>query len=253
MKHLFVFLSLFMLTLIQGQTPQNDSIYFWKSGLFIERISIKNADLDSITFKRPAVEFPRVRICTQVWMIKNLDVTTYSDGTSIPNVTDANAWLNLTTGAWCYYDNNQANAGYGKLYNWYAVAGIYDAASLANPALRKKLAPTGWHVPSDAEWTTLTTCSASSYGSFGSLMDRFSWKYWFGAGTPSNSTGFTALPGGLRSGDVFEGNYTSGNWWSSSEYNTIYARWRRMIYTTDSVYSNVNNKSWGFSVRCLRD
>ncbi|MCX6171792.1 MAG: fibrobacter succinogenes major paralogous domain-containing protein [Flavobacterium sp.] len=253
MKHLYLFISLFILALTQGQTPQNDSVYFWKSGIFIDRISIKNADLDSITFKRPPIPpvvIPNVIICNQTWMIKNLDVTTYSDGTNIPNVTNQNAWINLTTGAWCYYNNDIGNSGYGKLYNWYAVAGIYDAASLANPALRKKLAPTGWHVASDAEWTTLTTCAGVDHGSF---KDRFSWTYWQGLGIPSNSTGFTALPGGLRSTNVFEGVSGSGNWWTSSENSTIDARWRRMIYTTDSVYSNVNNKSWGFSVRCLKD
>ena len=100
----------------------------------------------------------RVTIGTQVWATVNLDVTTYSDGTAIPEVTNATAWAGLTTGAWCYYNNITANGTtYGKLYNWYAVAGIWDEASKTDATLRKKLAPTGWHVPTDAEWTTLTT------------------------------------------------------------------------------------------------
>ena len=70
----------------------------------------------------------------------------YRDGTPIPQVTDPTAWANLTTGAWCYYNNDPANGAiYGKLYNWYAVAGIHDAASLNNPSLRKQFAPQGWH------------------------------------------------------------------------------------------------------------
>jgi hypothetical protein len=89
-----------------------------------------------------------ITICNQIWDQKNLDVTTYSDGTLIPQVTDQNQWGSLTTGAWCYYNNDSANGStYGKLYNWYAVAGIYDANSLVNPLLRKKLAPNGWHIP----------------------------------------------------------------------------------------------------------
>lgn len=153
------FLALILLVLqsateIQAQTTQ-DTIYFWKTGKLLLKQSIKASDLDSITFKRPVVNIAHVTICKQVWATKNLDVTTYMDGTPIPQVTDPTAWANLTTGAWCYYNNLAAsNATYGKLYNWYAVAGIYDAASLANPTLRKKLAPTGWHIPTDAEWTT---------------------------------------------------------------------------------------------------
>ncbi|RYY08664.1 MAG: hypothetical protein EOO04_39670, partial [Chitinophagaceae bacterium] len=85
------------------------------------------------------------KICDQVWTVKNLDVTTYRNGDPIPQVTDPNAWATARTGAWCYYDNDPSNGAiYGKLYNWYAVN---DARGLA---------PAGWHVPSDAEWNTLT-------------------------------------------------------------------------------------------------
>lgn len=83
--------------------------------------------------------YQTVTICNQTWTKSNLNVSKYSDGTPIPQVTDPIAWQNLTTGAWCYNNNDTANGVvYGKLYNWYAVAGIYDAASASNPALRKK-------------------------------------------------------------------------------------------------------------------
>ena len=79
-----------------------------------------------------------VTIGRQTWMQKNLNVSKYRDGTPIPQVTDPKKWANLKTGAWCYYDNKTANGTiYGKLYNWYAVAGIYNGASLANKSLRK--------------------------------------------------------------------------------------------------------------------
>jgi hypothetical protein len=98
---------------------------------------------------------PNVTIGTQIWSSTNLDLTTYRDGTPIPQVTDPTQWTNLTTGAWCYYNNDPANGAiYGKLYNWYAVVGIHDN----DPNTPNKiLAPTGWHVPTDTEWTTLTT------------------------------------------------------------------------------------------------
>ena len=87
-----------------------------------------------------------VTIGTQVWMVENLKVTKYRDGTPIPNKTDATEWGSLTTGAYCDYDNTVSNSTiYGKLYNWYAVNDW------------RNIAPTGWHVPTDAEWTTLTT------------------------------------------------------------------------------------------------
>ncbi|MFM9006100.1 MAG: FISUMP domain-containing protein, partial [Flavobacteriales bacterium] len=98
-----------------------------------------------------------VTIGSQQWMKKNLSVATYTDGTPIPQVTDPMEWMNLTTGAWCWYNNDSATyaATYGRLYNWYAVAGIYDEACWADPALCKQLAPIGWHVPSDAEWSMM--------------------------------------------------------------------------------------------------
>jgi uncharacterized protein (TIGR02145 family) len=201
--------------------------------------------------------YPLVTICTQVWTAKNLAVTAYSDGTVIPQVTDPTAWANLTTGAWCYYNNSSGNgATYGKLYNWYAAAGIYNAASLANPTLRKNLAPTGYHVPTDAEWTTLTTCLGGENVA-GGKMKEIGTAHWE---TPNqdatNSSGFLGLPGGYRSS--YDGAFYliggNGFWWSSSELDTTYA-WSRLLYYN---LGNANrhyygDKEDGFSVRCLRD
>ena len=93
--------------------------------------------------------FEWINYGTQDWSIQNAEVVTYRDGTEIPQVTDATQWSNLTTGAWCYYDNDPTK---GRLYNWYAVAGIHDTDPNTP---NKAFAPEGWHVPSDAEWTTL--------------------------------------------------------------------------------------------------
>jgi uncharacterized protein (TIGR02145 family) len=126
-----------------------------------------------------------VTIGTQVWMVENLKTTKYRNGDPIPNVT-GNAWAALTTGAYCWYNNDAATykATYGALYNWYAVA---DS---------RNIAPTGWHVPTDAEWTTLTTFLGGESVAGGKLKETGT-NHWTSPNTgATNETGFTALPGG---------------------------------------------------------
>lgn len=205
-----------------------------------------------------------VQIGSQVWMTRNLNVSRYSDGTIIPQVTNNSQWGSLTIGAWCYFQNN-ALCGpiYGKLYNWYAVAGIYDNASLANPGLRKKLTPAGWHVPSDAEWTTLTNFlggedfASNKLRSTGTTIDGTGlWQYPNTGAT--NSSGFTGHPGGKR--DYTGSFYTigtfgaSGDWWSSTEMLGGYSVFgRRLMGVTPVVMLDNYDKNHGCSVRCLRD
>ena len=199
--------------------------------------------------------YPLVTICAQVWTTKNLAVTAYSDGTVIPQVTDPTAWANLTTGAWCYYNNAAANnATYGKLYNWYATVGIYDAASLTNPTLRKKLAPTGWHVPTEAEWNSLTTCLGGTIVAGGKMKETGT-AHWISPNTDAtNSSGFTGLPGGERFASgafVSLGNY--GFWGSSSEYDIPEIWYRDLSYLNGNAWEGNGTKQNGYSVRCLRD
>ena len=204
--------------------------------------------------------YPLVTICAQTWTTKNLAVTAYSDGTAIPQVTDPTAWASLTTGAWCYYNNDTANGKtYGKLYNWYAAVGIYNAASLTNVALRKKLAPTGYHVPTDAEWTTLTTCLGGESVA-GGKMKEIGTAHWQSPNQDAtNSSGFTSLPGGWCGSN---GNWANrefhdigaiGGWWGSSEYTTANSWYCNMNYGFGFAYSNNCEKTYGLSVRCLRD
>lgn len=212
-------------------------------------------DIDGNTYQS-------VTNCGLTFTKQNLNVSKYSDGTPIPQVTDPTQWANLTTGAWCYYANNTANGPiYGKLYNWYAVAGIYDAASLANPALRKKLAPTGWHTPSDAEWTQLTDCLGGENVA-GAKMKSTGTSLWQSPNsTATNESGFTGSPGGHRdsNGTVFFGNGILGSWWSSSAYDAL-SGWYRNLLTEGPEVSNDSavirgyiTKQYGFSVRCIRD
>src|ERR1035437_6230133 len=194
----------------------------------------------------PPVSIPSVTICSQIWMLNNLEVTTYRNGDPIPQVTDPAAWGLLSTGAWCYYNNNSANGPvYGKLYNWYAVN---------DP---RGLAPAGWHVPSDAEWTTLSTCLGSDLIA-GGPMKEIGTTHWTPPNTgATNTSGFTALPGGFRDFDgSFNGVGGSGYWWSSTEFNTTFA-WTRSLYylyyPNGSIVRATHPKQGGFSVRCLRD
>jgi uncharacterized protein (TIGR02145 family) len=278
MKKLLTLVSLFTVLFTTAQTQ--DTLYVWKAGVLVNIQSIKTADMDSITFKRPVnpngINIPGPNVtdidgnvyasvtnCGLTFTKQNLNVSKYSDGTPIPQVTDPTQWANLTTGAWCYYNNDQANGAiYGKLYNWYAVAGIYDAASAANPALRKKLAPTGWHVPTDAEWSNLINCldPNADGGNYvpniaGGKMKATGTSLWISPNTnATNASGFTGLPGGYRS---FFGSFDTigfnGYWWSSSESSTTDA-WDRYLSCFDgNANRSFSGKNYGFSVRCLRD
>jgi uncharacterized protein (TIGR02145 family) len=147
-------------------------------------------------------------IGTQIWQKCNLNVDTYSDNFPIPQVQDQAIWDTLTIGAWCYYDNDPANGPiYGKLYNWYAVMGIYDAASLANPLLRKKLGPVGYRVPSKTDFETLFNVADPASGggtvfpnTAGSALKEVGDCHWEQNNNidATNSTGFTAFGGGIR-------------------------------------------------------
>ena len=184
-----------------------------------------------------------VTIGNQQWMRENLDVLTYRNGDIIPQVTDPTAWAALTTGAWCYYNNDVANGAiYGKLYNWYAVN---------DP---RGLAPTGWHVPSDAEWTTLETTLGGAAVAGGKMKTTGTTR-WYAPNTgATNESGFAGLPGGYRN---YNGSFfsvgSSGYWWSSSENGTVDAWYRYLGYNVGGITRSNDYKLSGCSVRCLRD
>jgi|UPI0004B21181 uncharacterized protein (TIGR02145 family) len=198
---------------------------------------------------------PNIAIGTQTWSSSNLDVATYRDGTPIPQVTDPAAWANLTTGAWCYYANNAANrTTYAKLYNWYAVAGIHDN----DPTTPNKiLAPTGWHIPTNNEWITLTTFLGEniSGSNYGGKMKATGTTFWTSPNVAAtNESGFTGLPGGSRDmNGLFVNLGTNGNWWSSSEINASTSWSRYLNYNNGNVGIYNLNKSNGYSVRCVKD
>lgn len=195
----------------------------------------------------------------QVWMTKNLDVTTYSDGTEIPQVTDISEWSNLKTGAWCYYNNDPAiGAIYGKLYNWYAIMGIYDNESASNPALRKKLAPIGWHIPSGEEWSRLIDNLGGMNIAAGKMKSTGTSLWQSPNSDATNESGFAALPGGIRSCDgEFKHIGVWGFWWSSSShldhnYGDIETV-NLFIDFAGALNLERNERCIALSVRCIKD
>ena len=186
--------------------------------------------------------YDTVVIGTQTWMKQSLNTTHYRNGNAISNVTDSTAWSNLTTGAYSDYNNTPINSTtYGRLYNWYTVA---DSRSLC---------PTGWHVPSDAEWTTLTNYLGGESIAGGKLKEE-GLSHWHSPNTAAtNETGFTALPGYRSSVGPYEGEGSYGNLWSSNESSTTYAWYRSMGFNHSSVISYNSFKTHGFYVRCLKN
>jgi uncharacterized protein (TIGR02145 family) len=192
-----------------------------------------------------------ITIGTQVWTVENLKTTKYRDGTPIPNVTDNTDWYNLSTGAYCNYNNDEANvATYGRLYNWYAV----------NDA--RNLAPAGWHVASynDVYNTLFIYLGGSSSQAGKKLKDNVFWN-------GDNSSGFKALPAGRRySGDYmgpithFSAFNTYGDWWTSTTTSNPDLAWYLEQGPGDGGFSiigtpgNLNySKKTGYSVRLVRD
>ena len=227
-------------------TTQRDAISSPATGLVIFNSTTNGLEFKSSTgwvllSAATTVSYPSVLIGTQYWMDKNLELTTYRNGDTIPYVTNPTAWAALTTGAWCYY-NNDPSSGYGKLYNWYAVT---DSRGLA---------PQGWHIPTDAEWTTLSTVLGGESVAGGKMKTTGTTRWTSPNTGATNESGFAGLPGGYRD---FNGTFSYidnyGYWWSSTEYNTSLAWFRVLVYVNGSVERSYFNKEIGFSVRCLRD
>jgi uncharacterized protein (TIGR02145 family) len=182
-----------------------------------------------------------VLIGNQLWMARNLDVETYSNGDSIPQVTNGDEWAILKTGAWCYFENLTVNGKkYGKLYNWYAVN---DSRGLA---------PRGWHIPADTEWTILCNYLGGDSIAGSKMKSTSLWE------KPNlvaqEKSGFEGLPGGCR--DVtgaFANLGYYGYFWSAGEATELQVWYRSLYYYDASVKRDIYNKPAGFSVRCIRD
>jgi len=186
-----------------------------------------------------------VKIGTQTWMVENLKVTHYSNGDPIANITDSSAWTSLSSGAYCWYNNDIANkTTYGALYNWFTV----------NDS--RNIAPTGWHVPTYADWIILNQY-LGGYEVAGGKMKESGLGHWAepNAGA-DNSSGFTALPSGLRSWDgTFYNLFYTCTFWSATENADDVSRaWRNGIYHNyPNSLPGDDLKRYGFSIRCVKD
>jgi uncharacterized protein (TIGR02145 family) len=251
---------------------QNDTMYVIKDGAVVGQYNV-NTEVDSVIFYKPTVaqndtagtftdsrdgkEYNWVKIGDQVWMAENLAY--------LPSVNPAASGSEDAAGSYYYvYDYDGVNVAdakatanyttYGVLYNWTAaMAG--ESSSTSNPSGIQGVCPTGWHLPSDAEWTELTDYLGGTSVAGGKLKETGT-THWDSPNTgATNETGFTALPGGLRynNGTFFNiGNY--GYWWSATEDDATIAWYRYMNYNLSNVNrGNSLNKEDGFSVRCVRD
>jgi len=184
-----------------------------------------------------------VEIGDQCWTKENLKTTKYDDGSVIPNITDSVQWIDLTTGAWCNYENSAGNdAIYGKLYNGYTVS---------DP---RNVCPAGWHVPTDTEWTTLTNFLGGENVAGGKMKNTTGWAPLNTEAT--NESGFSGLPNGGRfynNSGVFALVGYHSFWWSSSEFVSSALYYRQLQYIGGDVIRFFDAKQSGFSVRCLRD
>jgi uncharacterized protein (TIGR02145 family) len=266
---------------------QNDTLYIMKSGTVLGKYP--TSDIDSIIFYNPMTAgliladidgntYRTVTVGTQTWMAENLRTTHYADGTPIPKAADQADWAALTdeSEAYCWYNNDSArNANpFGALYTW-AAAMKGAPSSTAVPSGIQGVCPTGWHLPSDAEFTTLVSyLLANGYNYDGTttgnkigkaIADTSRWQASVGEGTVGNSdypayrnkSGLSAVPGGYRDqwGTFF---FLGGesHWWSATEYSSFSSEVRSLFYYSvdfNKLPPSCYYKKNGFSVRCMKD
>jgi uncharacterized protein (TIGR02145 family) len=187
-----------------------------------------------------------VKIGTQVWMVENLKTTKFNDGTDIPNITNNIEWegyIGLGYPAYCDYENTASNSNtYGRLYNWHSITNV------------KSICPTGWHIPSDSEWETLSAFLGGGSVAGGKLKETGT-AHWISPNTgATNSSGFTALPAGSRQFGVGTFGALGENtvFWSSTSIDEEMA-WLRWIYYDNSGFGRIGFGKAGYSVRCVKD
>jgi uncharacterized protein (TIGR02145 family) len=187
--------------------------------------------------------YKTVTISKQIWIVENLKTTHYNDGEIIPLVEDSTAWSDQNSPGYCWYKNDRSHYEniYGALYKWYTVE-------------TGKLCPSGWHVPTEADWTTLVDFSGGEKVAASKLKETGKTHWTDTSPGTTNSTGFTALPGGIRisyGGFNFIGSH--GAWWSAQE-NSLGNAWlHSMIYIGNDVFKVEYDKTSGVSVRCVKN
>jgi uncharacterized protein (TIGR02145 family) len=193
--------------------------------------------------------FKSIQVGKQEWMAENLNVCTFRNGDSITRARTRTEWQQAHINkkpAWCFFGNDSLNGErYGRLYNWYAVNDL------------RGLAPIGWHIPTDAEWTELVNCLGGEEIAGTKMKSTHGWKE---SGNGNDKSQFSALPGGACAGDGYLGSLGYlGVWWSATADTSYYydsganAWYRYLYFSRDNVIRYSHSKGNGFSVRCLRD
>jgi uncharacterized protein (TIGR02145 family) len=224
------------------------------TGSTTQKIIVSDTNTGTMTDQDGNV-YQTVLIGNQWWMAENLKAIHYRNGDAIPNVSDGTEWENLTTGAYCAYDNNESNADiYGYLYNWYAVDDT------------RNIAPEGWHIPTETEWQTLIDY-LGGVSVAGGKMKEAGTTHWASPNDyATNESGSTALPGGRFPTDIYEflQIYFSASFWSSTEIiEDIWTAWGYTLFHTTNPYLPEltgraispwdDPKYLGFSIRCIKD
>ena len=201
--------------------------------------------LEVITDYDGNIYYP-IKIGTQVWLTRNLNTTHYSNGDSIPKVTDWIQWENIGSAAYCNYQNDPANSTvYGRLYNWYAASGP------------RNVCPSGWHVPTDSDWNSLFNFIGDPYNGGWALKEQ-GFTHWQISNSGGNDTyGFTALPGGTAYTEFSPGGFKflsqSGRFWSSTNYQSTSSNSLSLSYSSKDYYFTPYSKTNGMSIRCIKN
>jgi uncharacterized protein (TIGR02145 family) len=262
-----ILLSALILVLLSTINAQNDTMYIMKAGIVVGQYNV-NTEVDSIVFYRPVADptsgtftddrdgnvYNWIKIGNQVWMSENLKYLPDLTIPTIGSLTDPHFYV-------YDYSGNDVNAAqgtanyitYGVLYNWAAAMNEAES-STNNPSEVQGVCPTGWHLPSDAEWTELTDYLGGANVAGGKLKETGTTHWNSPNNGATNEVGFTALPGGYRFIDgyfKFMGN--EGYWWSTTQSNSTAAHTRLIQFDNGAAWNIAFGKDIGFSVRCVRD
>lgn len=210
--------------------------------LLVILFSCKKEDKPEIITDSDGNIYTSITIGSQVWLKENLKTTKYNNGAKIPGITDPLKWETAYKPMYCWYDNDSTvnKSAYGALYNLFAVNST-------------KLCPVGWHVPDNNEWTTLLNFLGNKATAGNELKETGDSHWLTSNASVTNSTGFSALPGGLRG---LDGSFLSksryGYWWSSSN-STDLGYTNCFTYENGNVYRFYQPGILGASVRCIKD
>lgn len=184
-----------------------------------------------------------IKVGSQTWMSKNLDINTFRNGETIPEAKNSLEWELAGKNkkpVWCYYENLSSNNGkLGKLYNWYAVS---------DP---RGLAPEGWHIPSKAEYSELIENLGGQSSAGVKLKSKSDWK---DGGNGTNESLFNGYPSGIRSSSgLFANNGVYGYWWSTSEQLQTHVWFLFLSFSGNGAAFLSTTKEDGLPVRCIKD